>query len=182
MQEDSTGKTPRVESLRAVIRRIEWFIERGGMVLRWFVVAFVLTMAYEVISRYVFNAPTVWSYDISYMLGGGMIVLGGAYLIYRDGHVRIDIIYGRLSPRKRLIVDMALWLVFFLPMVLILTDSSFHYAVRAWKYNEVSAIWIWRPPLFPFKATIFVAWCLVLLEGVCWFVKDLLKLVTGEET
>ena len=113
-----------MDSLKAAIRRVDWFIDRSGKALSWLVLAFVLTMAYEVIARYVFNAPTVWSYDISYMLGGGMIVLGGAYLILHDGHVRIDVVYGRLSTRQRLITDIVLWFVLFLPMVLILLQPS----------------------------------------------------------
>lgn len=170
-----------VDSLKTAIRRVDWFIERSGRLLSWLVLAFVLTMAYEVIARYVFNSPTVWSYDISYMLGGGMIVLGGAYLILHDGHVRIDVVYGRLSNRQRLISDIVLWFVFFLPMVLILIQSSYHYAYRAWAFDEVSGVGIWRPPLFPFKAAILVAWCMVLVEGVSWVLKDVLKLLTGEE-
>ena len=170
-----------MDSLKAAIRRVDWFIDRSGKALSWLVLAFVLTMAYEVIARYVFNAPTVWSYDISYMLGGGMIVLGGAYLILHDGHVRIDVVYGRLSTRQRLITDIVLWFVLFLPMVLILLQSSYYYAYRAWVFDEVSGVGIWRPPLFPFKAAILFAWSLVLLEGVSWVLKDLLKLFTGED-
>lgn len=170
-----------VDSLRTAIRWVDWFIDRSGRLLSWLVLAFVLTMAYEVVARYVFNAPTVWSYDISYMLGGGMIVLGGAYLILHGGHVRIDVIYGRMSTRQRLISDIILWFVFFLPMVLILLQSSYHYAYRAWVFDEVSGVGIWRPPLFPFKAAIFVAWFLVLVEGISWVLKDVLKLLTGED-
>jgi len=167
--------------LRTAIRRVDWFIDRSGKMLSWLVLAFVLTMAYEVVARYVFNSPTVWSYDVSYMLGGGMILLGGAYLILHDGHVRIDVIYGRLSERQRLILNISLWLVVFLPMTLILLQSSYHYAYRAWKFNEVSGIGIWRPPLFPLKAVILIAWILILVEGIASFLKDVLKLFTGED-
>lgn len=170
-----------MQFLRGAIRRLDWFVDRSGKVLSWLVLAFVLTMAYEVISRYVFNSPTVWSYDISYMLGGGMTILGGAYLILRDGHVRIDVVYGRLTPRQRLMMDTVLWFIFFLPMVLILIQSSYHYAYRAWLFDEVSGVGIWRPPLFPFKGIIFIAWCLILAEGVSWVLKDILKLLSGEE-
>lgn len=170
-----------MKALKAAIRKFDWFIDRSGKLLCWLVLAFVLTMAYEVIARYVFNSPTVWSYDISYMLGGGMTLLGGAYLILHEGHVRIDVIYGRLSTRKKLVLDVVLWLVFFLPMVLILVQSSWHYAYRAWVFDEVSGIGIWRPPMFPYKAAVLVAWVLVLLEGIAWFLKDVLKLLTGED-
>ncbi len=167
--------------IRAVVRGIDWFIERSGWAIRWLILAFVFTMAYEVIARYVFNAPTVWSYDISYMLGGGMIVLGGAYLILHDGHVRIDIFYGRLSTRKRLVLDIALGLLFFLPMVIIMSESSFHYAYRAWKFDEVSGVGIWRPTIFPFKAALFIAWCLVGIEGISWITRNIVRLITGRE-
>lgn len=167
--------------IRTAVKGIDWFVDRSGQVLGWLILAFLLTMVYEVIARYVFNAPTVWSYDISYMLGGGMIILGGAYLILREGHVRIDIFYGRLSTRQQLVLDIVLWLLCFLPMVAIMTRFSFHYAYRAWKFGEVSGVGIWRPPLFPFKATLFVAWCLVVIEGISWFIRDIVRLIKGRE-
>jgi len=170
-----------VNIIRTAVKGIDWFVDRSGQVLGWLILAFVLTMAYEVIARYVFNAPTVWSYDISYMLGGGMIILGGAYLILHEGHVRIDIFYGRLSTRQQLVLDIVLWLLCFLPMVAIMARFSFHYAYRAWKFGEVSGVGIWRPPLFPFKATLFVAWCLVVIEGICWFIRDVVRLIKGRE-
>lgn len=170
-----------MDIIRTVVRGIDWFVARTGLGIRWLTLAFVLTMGYEVIARYVFNAPTVWSYDVSYMLGGGMIVLGGAYLILREGHVRIDIFYGRMTTRQRLILDIALWLLCFFPMVVILAKSSFHYAYRAWIFDEVSGVGIWRPPLFPFRATIFVAWCLVGIAGISWVTRNVVRLITGRE-
>lgn len=167
--------------IRAVVRSIDWFIDRTGLGIRWLILAFVITMAYEVIARYVFNSPTVWSYDVSYMLGGGMIVLGGAYLILHEGHVRIDTFYGRLTTKQKLILDTVLWLVCFLPIVIIMGRYSFHYAYRAWKFNEVSGVGIWRPTIFPFKATLFVAWCLVGIAGISWFTRNIVRLITGRE-
>lgn len=170
-----------LDIIRSAVRAIDWFIGRTGLVLRWLTLAFVLTMGYEVIARYVFNAPTVWSYDVSYMLGGGMIVLGGAYLILREGHVRIDTFYGRLTTRQQLVLDIILCLLCFFPMVVILAKSSLHYAYRAWIFDEVSGIGIWRPPLFPFRATIFVAWCLVGIAGISWVTRNVVRLITGRE-
>jgi len=170
-----------LDTIRTMVRGVDWFVERSGWGIRWLILAFVFTMAYEVIARYVFNAPTVWSYDISYMLGGGMIVLGGAYLILHEGHVRVDIFYGRLTTRQKLILDIALWLLCFLPVVIIMVKFSFHYAFRAWKFDEVSGVGIWRPPLFPFKAVLFVAWCLVGIEGISWVTRNIVRLITGRE-
>ena len=174
-------KKSALDIIGGIVRGIDWFVDRTGWGIRWLILAFVFTMAYEVIARYVFNAPTVWSYDISYMMGGGMIVLGGAYLILHEGHVRIDTFYSRFTTKQRLILDIALWLVCFLPIVIIMGRYSFHYAFRAWKFGEVSGVGIWRPPMFPFKAALFIAWCLVGLEGISWFTRNLVRLIKGRE-
>ena len=174
-------KRSALDIIGAIVKGVDWFVERSGWGIRWLILAFVFTMAYEVIARYAFNAPTVWSYDVSYMMGGGMIILGGAYLILHEGHVRIDTFYGRLATRKRLILDIALGLLFFLPMVIIMSKFSFHYAYRAWKFGEVSGVGIWRPTIFPFKATLFVAWCLVGIEGLSWITRNIVRLIKGRE-
>lgn len=60
---------------------------------------------YEVTSRYFFNAPTLWSMEINQYLFCAISLLGGGYCLLRDGHVRVDILYPKLSPKGQAIVD-----------------------------------------------------------------------------
>ncbi|MBM3565789.1 MAG: TRAP transporter small permease subunit, partial [Alphaproteobacteria bacterium] len=64
-----------------------------GKAFAWLIVLLTLAVSYEVLVRYVFNAPTVWAFDISYITYGSMFLMGGAYTLVRNGHVRADMLY-----------------------------------------------------------------------------------------
>ena len=94
-----------MKTLEAILRGIDWFIEWSGQESKWLGLVLVFTISYDVVMRYLLNMPTKWSYELSYMVGGSMMVLAGAFVMLHDEHVRIDIIYNRLSLRKQLIID-----------------------------------------------------------------------------
>ena len=75
----------------------------------------VLSLVYEVVARYFFNAPTIWAYDMTFMLYGSFFMLGAAYTLQRSGHIRTDVFYARWSPRTQARVDLACYLVLFFP-------------------------------------------------------------------
>jgi TRAP-type mannitol/chloroaromatic compound transport system permease small subunit len=80
---------------------------------------------YEVIARYVFNAPTKWAYDTSYMLYGSHFMLGAAYCLYKGGHIRTDVFYEKFSVRWQGRIDACLYIFLFFPgMILFLNLSS----------------------------------------------------------
>jgi len=172
-----------MRTLEALLRGIDWFIDWSGQGFKWLGLVFVLTISYDVAMRYVFGMPTKWSYELSYMVGGSMMVLAGAFVMLHDEHVKIDIIYNRLSLRKQLIIDISLCLLFFFPMVAILTKFSFDRAVQAWATGELSNLSYWHPPLAPFRTVVFLGFCLLSVEGVAWFTRKLIhfiKLTTGK--
>ena len=67
------------------------------------------------IARYVFNAPTIWSFDVTYMLYGTIFMLGAAYALLKGAHIRTDFFFERWSIRTRGIIDSVAYLVFFFP-------------------------------------------------------------------
>lgn len=170
-----------INKLSVMLNKIDWFIDKSGEAFKWLVLVFVLSIVYEVAMRYIFNMPTIWSYELSYMLGGSMMALGGGYLILHGGHVKIDLIYSRLSLRSQLIIDIGLALLLFFPMAAILTKYSFDFAVNSWRLGETSSTSIWGPPMFPFRATVFLAFCLLDVAGVSWFIRNIVRLIAREE-
>src|SRR3546814_1916279 len=72
-----------------------WF----GKAIAWLILVMTFAMSYEVIVRYLFNAPTAWSLDVSFIMYGALFMMGGAYTLSRGGHVRGDFIY-RLWQRS----------------------------------------------------------------------------------
>ena len=100
-----------------IVRFIDSISELIGKTVRWACVALVLVLVYEVIARYVFNAPTIWAHETAVMLGGTVVALGWAYTHRHHGHVRVDVIYTHLSPRGKAFTDVlcAFFLLFPLP-------------------------------------------------------------------
>jgi TRAP-type mannitol/chloroaromatic compound transport system permease small subunit len=145
------------------------------------VFAMVVTIAYDVILRYVFRSPTVWQYDTSYMLGGSVIILGSAYVHLQRRHVRVDLIYNRFPPRVRLILDVVFTLLFFFPLLTGLIIVSAADAIHAYQVKEFSEVGFWRPLMWPFKSVIPVGLVVLWLQGLANFIRDMHLLLKGKE-
>jgi TRAP-type mannitol/chloroaromatic compound transport system permease small subunit len=102
--------------MRKVLRAIDAFNEKAGSISSWLIVILVVVILIEVISRYVFNAPTRWAFGSFRMLGGGIVVLGWAYAQRHNSHIRMDIIYNRFTVRTRAIIDVFGTGLFFFPL------------------------------------------------------------------
>jgi TRAP-type mannitol/chloroaromatic compound transport system permease small subunit len=132
--------------IRAVVRAVDRFAEWCGLVFCWMIVPLVCAMVYEVFARYLFNAATIWSYDVSYMLYGSHFMLGAAYTLLRGGHIRTDIFYMNWSTRTKGIVDASLYLFLFFPGMALFFWMGLQEALQSWDIREVSDASPWRPP------------------------------------
>jgi TRAP-type mannitol/chloroaromatic compound transport system permease small subunit len=135
----------------------------------------VLGVTYEVFARYLLNAPTVWAYDLAYMLYGSIFMLGAAYALRHGAHVRTDFLYNDWSERRKAVAD-AVGYVLFLPALLFYLFALGSQALHSWQIGERSIESAWRPPLYPFKWMMVVAMALLLLQSVVEFLRTLTRL------
>jgi TRAP-type mannitol/chloroaromatic compound transport system permease small subunit len=147
----------------------------------WACLIMVLVIAYDVILRYLFRAPTVWQYDVSYMLGGAIIIMGAGYVHSQRKHVRVDILYNSFSPRTRLMVDVCFTLLCFFPLVSALIYSSAQHAIQAYIVKEFSEVGFWRPLMWPFRSIIPIGLGILWLQGLANLIRDVHRLVKGED-
>ena len=96
------------------VKFIDRISEFTGGVAAWLIIPLLAVVINEVIRRRVFNAPTQWGYDASWMLFSAQFLIGGAYTLLHKGHIRIDIVYNLLSERGKLIFDLLVYLIVFL--------------------------------------------------------------------
>ncbi|MEQ8815166.1 MAG: TRAP transporter small permease subunit [Thalassobaculum sp.] len=153
-----------------------WF----GKAFAWTILVMTFGVAYEVFVRYVLNAPTSWSLDVSFIMYGTLFMMGGAYTLSRGGHVRGDFIYRLWSPRTQARVELILYFLFFFPGVLALVLAGWKYAARSWRYLEVSVNSPAGIPVFQLKSVIVVAGLLLLIQGIAQVMRCLLCIRTGE--
>ncbi len=160
-----------MQSLLKMAGAIDRLTARTGRIVSTLILALMFTMVYEVAARYFFNAPTSWSYDLSYMIGSSMMLLGAGYAVMHDAHVRVDLLYERWSRKTKSLVDTILMCVFFFPFVGIFTQRSFQSAFTAFERGTRSDYGIWMPLTWPFKLAIAIGFLLMLLAGISWLVK-----------
>jgi TRAP-type mannitol/chloroaromatic compound transport system permease small subunit len=167
---DAAGFPPAVVS---VVRVIDTISEWSGRVFAWLIIPLMLGTTYEVIVRYAFNAPTIWAYDMSYMLYGSHFMLGAAYTLLNGGHIRTDIFYQNWSPRTRGTVDALLYLLLFFPGIAFFFWMGGQEAIHSLQIGERSDASPWRPIVYPLKLVLPVTALLLLVQGVSEFVKSL---------
>ncbi len=165
--------------VRVTTRGIDTFTEWTGRVFAWMAVALMLAIVYHVVMRYAFNAPTVWAYDVTYMLYGAGFMLGSAYCLLKGGHVRTDFLYARWTPRTQGMVDTFAYIVLFFPAMFLFFDASFTYAERSWAQQERGFYSPWAPPIYPFKTAIPLGIALLTLQGVSELLKSLHAAIYG---
>lgn len=167
-------------AVRRLVAAIDAFTDRTGKVVGW-LTAFplVFVVVYEVVSRYVFNDPTVWAFDVSYMLYGSLFMLGASYTLLHQGHIRTDMLYNRWPPRLQALVDALLYLLIFFPGLLFFLLAGWQKTAHSWSIAETSELSPWRPILYPFRAVIPVAAGLLLLQGISEFVKAVATVLRG---
>ncbi len=140
----------------------------------------VLELVYDTIARYVFNAPSEWSFDITYMLYGAIFMLAAAHTLHVDKHVRIETLYGNASTRTRAFIDACGYVVFFFPAVSMLVYYGGLFALRSWGMGEIGGDSMWQPPIYPFKTVLPVAAVLLLLQGLAQFCRCIAVIVSKE--
>jgi len=114
------------------------------------VVVIIAVQLYEVVARYVFNAPTLWGSDIAYMTNGTLFLLGAAYTLRMGAHIRIDFLAARLSLRVQHAINLVFYLAIFLPLLWYLGSASANKAWRAYLKGELESMSAWEPLVWPF--------------------------------
>jgi TRAP-type mannitol/chloroaromatic compound transport system permease small subunit len=148
------------------IRGIDSLNKSIGHAFSWCVLVLMASTCFEVFMRYVLNSPTVWAFDMSYMLYGALFMMSGAYALSRGSHVRGDFIYRRWTPRTQARLDLLLYILFFFPGV-------FAMVYTGWQYGYTSAVLLESSvnspagvPVWPLKLVIFVTGVTLALGGL----------------
>ena len=163
--------------LRSFIIIINRVSDRTGSIVSILVLLMMFTIVLEVIMRYVFNNPTIWAHETATMLYGAYFLLGGAYTLRWDGFVNVEVIYERLSPRARAILDLITWMFFYLFCgALLLTSTEF-----AWNatLNMERSYSTWGQPVWPLKLCIPLASFMILFQGLAKTIRDFFTAITG---
>jgi TRAP-type mannitol/chloroaromatic compound transport system permease small subunit len=151
-----------------------------GKTFAWSIVLLTFAVSYEVFVRYAFNAPTTWAFDASYILYGTLFMMGGAYTLSRNGHVRGDFIYRMWPIRRQAAVDLVLYCMFYVPAMAAFVYSGWDFFWLSFRMNEHSAFSPEGPIIWPFKFLIPLVGVLMLLQGFAEIMRCIETIQTGK--
>ena len=150
-----------------------------GKAAAWLIIVLTVVVCVEVFKRYALNAPTAWIFDANNMVYGTLFMMCGAYTLAQNGHVRGDFLYGSMKPRTQAMLDLVLYIAFFVPGILALAYAGWEYAGDAWRIREHSNVTADGPPIYPFKTIIPIAGALVMLQGIAEIIRCVVCIRTG---
>lgn len=166
--------------MEKILRFIDWSSIWTGKVSSLLVAVLTAAICYDITMRYVLIKPTSWAFELTYMIYGAYAMLGAAYCHYLKGHVRMDLIYSRLSPRRQAVVEVLCYIFLFFPLFIVLVWKCGEHAYWTLTYGERSSVSVWRPHLWPFKGLIAFGFLLFLLQGAADFIRTLRIAIKGE--
>jgi TRAP-type mannitol/chloroaromatic compound transport system permease small subunit len=163
--------------MRTFVRSIDRLSGACGVIAAVLVIVLIVLMLYDVVLRYVFNAPTLWGYDINTWLMGAAFILSIGYALSHDAHVRVDLLYTpQTRPRLRY-VDVIGFTLILLPASAWITWGLWHYFFEAYRTGERSGTSAWNPVLWPFRLILFLGFLAFTLQILAEIIKRLYSMM-----
>jgi TRAP-type mannitol/chloroaromatic compound transport system permease small subunit len=162
-----------------IVKFIDVLNEWVGRIFGWGIIVLTLLAVLEVIRRYIFNAPSIWGFEVTTQIFGLYFMIIAGYGLLYGSHVSIDVFTYYISDKKKAIVDIIAYFIFFFPFTLICLWEGYLFAAKAWAIKETSMS-VWGGPVFPIKTVIFVSFILLFLQGVSQVIKKIAFLRGGK--
>lgn len=146
----------------------------------WLLIALIGILVIDVVARYLFNSPTLWAYDLAWMINGTFFILGAGYTLQKNEHTRVDVMGRYFSERAKAIIEIICYLILFFPFMIFMFIASSKYAYRAWVLAERSPYTFWRPLTGPIRTILALGILLLLLQGIEEFIELVKRTIRGE--
>ncbi len=166
-----------MQKVLLTIDKVSTFV---GHTFSWLIISLTFMITWEVVSRYAFDNPHPWAFDVMIMMYGALFMMAGAYTLSKNGHVRGDVLYGFFSPRVQASLDLLLYFLFFIPGVFALAWAGYNFAGDSWAINEHSNVTADGPPVYPFKMVLPLSGAFLLLQGVVEIIRCVICIRQGE--
>lgn len=162
-----------------MIRIIETWTDILGGIGAFLLLPLVGAMIYEVLSRHIFGVPTLWAYELAYMMMGTIFMFGIAFTLKRNAHVNVDLFYENFEPRTKAIVSLLGYALLF-PFVIWVTYALFWYAVEAYVGQELSGKSAWNPVVWPYRVLLVIGFATFALQILSEILKSIYAAVHNQ--
>ena len=140
-------------------------------------VVLVMAMLYEVVSRRVFNAPTLWAFDVSYMVNGTIFLGAAGYTLLRNEHIRIDFFSEKLPVSVQHAINLVIYVCLFLPAMAIICQSAISDAYLAFVTGEVERVSPWAPVIWPYYSAVALGLSVLFLQSIAQTIRHVLGIL-----
>ncbi|MGQ9424762.1 TRAP transporter small permease subunit [Gilvimarinus sp. F26214L] len=171
---------PRLRFLERLISSIDAFTAWTGRLVAWLTLLMGAITGIVVVTRYVLGLNSIALQESVIYMHAAVFMLGAAYTLQQDGHVRVDIFYRRFTPQTRAWVNSVGGVVFLLPICAFIVITSWDYVLASWRIREVSADAGGIPALFLLKSLIVLFALTLGAQAIAEVLRNLLRLMTGE--
>jgi len=163
--------------MRGLVRAVDGVSRFFGAIAAVLVIVLVVLMLYDVVLRYVLNAPTEWGNDLNTWLMGASFVLSIAYAMSTDSHVRVDLLYNPQTRRHIRLFDVVGLVFIVLPTVAWITWGLLDHLTTAYQSGERSGSGGWNPIVWPFKLILLVGFAMFTVQIVAEIIKRIASLM-----
>jgi TRAP-type mannitol/chloroaromatic compound transport system permease small subunit len=167
-----------INFVKKITRGIDVLNSWVGKTVSFLIPVLMVLESYEVLSRYVFGRPTIWISELSAMLFGAFILIGGGYTLSQDSFANMDIVHSMFSKRGRAIIDIITFF-FFLVFIGVLLWKGWEMAYRSVLNLEHDST-EWAPPVYYFKMVMPLGALLLLLQGISKLLQNLVIAIKGD--
>jgi TRAP-type mannitol/chloroaromatic compound transport system permease small subunit len=166
--------------MKTLLAFIDQLSDWSGKLFSFLALAIMFIIGYETVARYIFNAPTMWGTEAMTILCGIYSVMGGAYTLYINGHVNVDVVYAALPRRVSTLIDVITApIVFLFFVVLIWTGAIYGWGSLEWRETTGTVA---NLPVYPVKVSLPVAAVLITLQAVAKLIRDVQFVITGKDS
>ncbi|MBF0447781.1 MAG: TRAP transporter small permease subunit [Magnetococcales bacterium] len=167
------------KGFQGVAQHIDRFSEGVGRGVSWISVVLVLVVFSDVVMRYLFNHSTVFIQELEWHLFSVLFLLGAGYTLHHDQHVRVDLLYQRLTPIRKAWVNLLGVFFFLLPGCFLIVYVSLPWVMTAYEIGEISPDPGGIPFRFLIKSVVPLGFVLLMLQGVSLAIHSL-KILTRQ--
>ncbi|MGP5018875.1 TRAP transporter small permease subunit [Vreelandella alkaliphila] len=154
--------------IAALDRASEWF----GRSLAWLIIIMMLIQFAIVLLRYIFSVNSIFMQELVMYMHASVFMLAAAYTFRHDGHVRVDIFYRGMTPRRQALVNIVGIITLLMPVMVFVIASSLGYVSNSWRIMETSSDYGGIPAVFALKTLIPLFAMLMILQGVIEVVRN----------
>ncbi len=166
-----------MHALKKIIAGIDTINDKVGRVVSWATLFLVSITFVDVVMRYTFNKSYVFTQELEWHVFAFIFLMGAGYTLKVDGHVRVEVFYGRLGPKGKAWINLIGVLFFLIPSSLLFIKTGLPFVAKSYQVMEGSPDPGGIPFRFILKACIPAGYALILLQGISLGINSLMDVM-----